>query len=106
MGWTDRILVTSCDGNSSRLDTAFGKCKPVFSFGFDNCLDRSEPVPGARSVGGRVNEMEPKHAADTPSGSPEPIEAHLSAQQFRDLGLKDGETLVLTPRKARVFLEA
>lgn len=33
------------------------------------------------------------------------IEAQMPAQQFRDLGLREGETLVLTPRKARVFLK-
>lgn len=33
------------------------------------------------------------------------IEAHIPAQQFHELGLCDGETLVLTPRKARVFVE-
>jgi sulfate transport system ATP-binding protein len=33
------------------------------------------------------------------------IEAQMPAQQFRDLALRDGETLVLTPRKARVFVE-
>ena len=34
------------------------------------------------------------------------IEAQLPAQQFRELGLKEGDTVVLTPRKARVFVEA
>ncbi|MEO7159104.1 MAG: sulfate ABC transporter ATP-binding protein [Polaromonas sp.] len=33
------------------------------------------------------------------------IEAQIPAQQFRDMGLKEGETLVLTPRKARVFVD-
>jgi len=33
------------------------------------------------------------------------IEAQMPAQQFRELALKDGETVVLTPRKARVFVE-
>jgi sulfate transport system ATP-binding protein len=33
------------------------------------------------------------------------IEAQLPAQQFRDLGLKEGDTVVATPRKARVFVE-
>jgi sulfate transport system ATP-binding protein len=33
------------------------------------------------------------------------IEAQISAQQFREMGLKEGETLVATPRRARVFLE-
>ncbi len=33
------------------------------------------------------------------------IEAQMPAQQFRDLGLQEGETVVLTPRKAKVFVE-
>lgn len=32
------------------------------------------------------------------------IEAHIPAQHFRDLGLKEGETVLLTPRRARVFV--
>ncbi|MDH4481781.1 MAG: sulfate ABC transporter ATP-binding protein [Rhodoferax sp.] len=38
------------------------------------------------------------------SGSADIVEAHISAQQFREMDLKEGETLVLTPRKARVFV--
>jgi len=34
------------------------------------------------------------------------IEAQIPAEQFREMGLKEGETLVVTPRKARVFLES
>ena len=33
------------------------------------------------------------------------IEAQLPAQQFRALGLREGDTVVVTPRKARVFVE-
>ena len=33
------------------------------------------------------------------------IEAQIPAQQFREMGFKDGETLVVSPRKARVFLQ-
>ncbi len=33
------------------------------------------------------------------------IEAQIPAQQFRDMGFKEGETLVVSPRKARVFLQ-
>jgi sulfate transport system ATP-binding protein len=33
------------------------------------------------------------------------IEAQIPAQQFQDLGLREGETLVVTPRRARVFVE-
>jgi sulfate transport system ATP-binding protein len=38
------------------------------------------------------------------AGSGEIIEAQIPAQQFTALGLKEGETLLLTPRKARVFV--
>ncbi|RGE40600.1 sulfate ABC transporter ATP-binding protein [Comamonas testosteroni] len=33
------------------------------------------------------------------------IEAQIPAQQFKDMGLREGETLVVTPRKAKVFLD-
>jgi sulfate/thiosulfate transport system ATP-binding protein len=33
------------------------------------------------------------------------IEAQIPAQQYREMGFKEGETLVVTPRRARVFLE-
>ena len=31
------------------------------------------------------------------------IEAQIPAQQFKEMGFKEGETLVVTPRRARVF---
>ncbi|MDE2605078.1 MAG: sulfate ABC transporter ATP-binding protein [Burkholderiales bacterium] len=34
------------------------------------------------------------------------IEARIPARQFREMGLREGETLVATPRQARVFLES
>src|SRR5206468_3728369 len=33
------------------------------------------------------------------------IEAQIAAEEFRDKGLREGDTLVATPRRARVFLE-
>jgi sulfate transport system ATP-binding protein len=41
---------------------------------------------------------------DSTAGNGEIIEAHLGANEFRDKGFKEGETLMLTPRKARVFV--
>lgn len=32
------------------------------------------------------------------------IEAQIPAQQFAEMAFKDGETLVLTPRRAKVFV--
>jgi sulfate transport system ATP-binding protein len=40
------------------------------------------------------------------AGSGTVIEVQLPAQQFRDLGLREGDKVVATPRKARVFVEA
>ena len=40
------------------------------------------------------------------AGSDPVIEAQIPAQQFREMGLREGDTLVATPRKARVFLES
>ena len=43
---------------------------------------------------------DPQH----PDGHDPLIEAQISAEHFRALGLKEGEKLVVSPRKARVFL--
>jgi sulfate transport system ATP-binding protein len=48
--------------------------------------------------------VESNKQADNPSAD-NLIEAQIPAQKFRDMGLKEGETLVLTPRKARVFVD-
>jgi sulfate transport system ATP-binding protein len=34
------------------------------------------------------------------------FEARIPSQQFRELGLREGDMLVATPRKTRVFLDA
>ncbi len=34
------------------------------------------------------------------------IEAQIPAQQYKEMGFREGETLVVTPRRARVFVEA
>ena len=42
----------------------------------------------------------------TPREHPEQIlEAHLPSEEFRSLGVKEGDTVSVSPRKARVFLE-
>ncbi|RYF30483.1 MAG: sulfate ABC transporter ATP-binding protein [Comamonadaceae bacterium] len=50
-------------------------------------------------------ELEPTESNPDNPGSGTVIEAQLPAQQFRELGLKEGDTVVATPRKARVFVE-
>src|SRR4029077_17814058 len=37
------------------------------------------------------------------AGSDPVIEAQMPAQQFREMGVREGDTLVATPRQARVF---
>jgi len=44
----------------------------------------------------------PAHAG---TGHDPLIEAQLSAERFRELGLKEGDTVLLSARKARVFLQ-
>jgi sulfate transport system ATP-binding protein len=34
------------------------------------------------------------------------IEAQIPADQYREMGLKEGETLIVTPKRARIFVEA
>ncbi len=50
-------------------------------------------------------ELEPTESNPDNPGSGTIIEAQLPAQQFRDLGLREGDMVVATPRKARVFVE-
>ncbi|MDB5825800.1 MAG: cysA [Variovorax sp.] len=50
-------------------------------------------------------ELEPVESNPDNPGSGTIIEAQLPAQQFRDLGLQEGDKVVATPRKAKVFVE-
>ncbi|MEJ7929999.1 sulfate ABC transporter ATP-binding protein [Ramlibacter sp. AN1015] len=50
-------------------------------------------------------ELMPVGDAQTQDGQDPLIEAQIPAQQFRDAGFREGETLVVTPRRARVFVE-
>jgi len=43
-------------------------------------------------------------SAHAPNSS-QRIEAHLPAQQFQEMGLQPGETLIITPRRAKVFTQ-
>ena len=50
-------------------------------------------------------ELEPVETNPDNPGSANIIEAQIPAQQFRELGLREGDTVVASPRKARVFVE-
>jgi sulfate transport system ATP-binding protein len=39
------------------------------------------------------------------AGADSVLEAQIPAQQYRDAGFQEGDTLLVTPRKARVFVE-
>lgn len=58
-------------------------------------------------VVGPVARLELSACTDTPTADAQPmvIEAHISADDFRKNAFVDGETLVVTPRRARVFLD-
>ncbi|NDZ16437.1 sulfate ABC transporter ATP-binding protein [Variovorax sp. WS11] len=79
-------------------------------------LDVERYVPGASGIVATLSraivvgpiarlELEPVESNPDNPGSGTIIEAQLPAQQFRDLGLREGETVVATPRRARVFVE-
>lgn len=44
------------------------------------------------------------HQAKSPDAE-QLIEAQIPAQQYRAMGLKEGETLVVTPRQAKAFVD-
>jgi sulfate transport system ATP-binding protein len=56
-------------------------------------------------VVGPIARLELEPAEDTLPGSADIIEAQIPAEQYRAMGLNEGETLVVTPKRARVFVE-
>jgi len=89
----------------------------AFAYVRPHDLDVQRYAPGAHGivvqlsraiVVGPIARLELIPADDTQPQQPgkDPIiEAQIPAQQFRDLGFREGETLVVTPRRARVFVE-
>jgi len=89
----------------------------AFAYVRPHDLDVQRYSPGAQGivvqlsraiVVGPIARLELLPAEVTQPGNPsseQVIEAQIPAQQFRDLGFKEGETLVVTPRRARVFVE-
>ncbi|UOB04213.1 sulfate/molybdate ABC transporter ATP-binding protein [[Acidovorax] ebreus] len=64
---------------------------------------------GRAIVVGPIARLELIPEGDTQSADNAPsdalIEAQIPAQQFHEMGLREGETLVVTPRRAKVFLD-
>ncbi|TFZ08132.1 sulfate/molybdate ABC transporter ATP-binding protein [Ramlibacter humi] len=90
----------------------------AFAYVRPHDLDVQRYSPGAQGivvqlsraiVVGPVARLELSPAEETQPSGPgredSVIEAQIPAQQFRDLGFREGETLVVTPRRARVFVE-
>ena len=52
-------------------------------------------------------ELIAQNATQTPdnAGPETVIEAQIAAQQFRDMAFREGEMLLVTPRRAKVFLD-
>ncbi len=53
----------------------------------------------------RLELVPAEEGASAAPGSETIIEAQIPAQQFKEMGLTEGDTLVVTPRHARVFVE-
>jgi len=90
----------------------------AFAYVRPHDLDVQRFSPGARGivvqlsraiVVGPIARLELIPADETqpadPGAQESIIEAQIPAQQFRELGFREGETLVVTPRRARVFVE-
>ncbi len=86
----------------------------AFAYVRPHDLDVQRYSPGATGivaqlsraiVVGPIARLELIPSDDLQAGSTSLIEAQIPAQQFRDLSFREGETLVVTPRHARVFLE-
>jgi sulfate transport system ATP-binding protein len=86
----------------------------AFAYVRPHDLDVQRHTPGASGIVATLSraivvgpiarlELQPVEN-NQPAGHDPLIEAQIPAQQFRELGFKEGETLVVSPRKARVFL--
>ncbi len=72
-------------------------------------VDQSRGIPAKlvrAIVVGPIARLELMPVDANPTGSSDLIEAQMGAQEYKVLDLKEGEVLVLTPRKARVFVHA
>jgi len=111
-------MLIGSDQHAVRLDTPeHGQVQDAKAFAYirPHDLDVARNAPGASHVGivakltraivvGPVARLE-LEPVESHFGKDAIIEAQLSASQYRQQEFKEGETLVLTPRKARVFVE-
>ena len=85
----------------------------AFAYVRPHDLDVQRQTPGASGITatlaraivvGPIARLELVRVGATGPGDDKLIEAQLGAQEFRALGLLEGEAVVLTPRKARIFV--
>ena len=102
------VRLASPEHNDAQDAKAFAYVRP-------HDLDVQRYTPGASGIVvtltraiviGPIARLELNRVDATHDKDAELVEAQIPAQQFRDLDLREGETLVLTPRAARVFVEA
>ena len=102
------MRLASPEHNDAQDAKAFAYVRP-------HDLDVQRYTPGASGIVvtltraiviGPIARLELNRVDATHDKDAELVEAQIPAQQFRDLDLREGETLVLTPRAARVFVEA
>ena len=111
-------MLIGSDQHAIRLDSPeHGQVQDAKAFAYvrPHDLDVTRYTPGAVNTGivakltravvvGPVARLE-LEPVESHFGKDAIIEAQLSASQYRHQDYKEGETLVLTPRKARVFFE-
>ena len=112
-------MLIGADQHAIRLDSQeYGQVQDAKAFAYvrPHDLDVTRYTPGASHTGivakltraivvGPVARLELEPVEAGMFGKDAVIEAQLPASQYRQQDFKEGETLVLTPRKARVFVE-
>jgi sulfate transport system ATP-binding protein len=113
----DRVSLQSPEHSATQDSKAFAYVRPHdldvrrYAAGEGNGISAYQPQRGIPArlvraiVVGPIARLEFLPLDASAAGSGDIIEAHIPARQFADGGFKEGETLVLTPRKARVFVE-
>ena len=113
------VLDTGARGSSIRLESPeHGQVQDAKAFAYvcPHDLDVTRYAPGASHTGivvkltraivvGPVARLELEPVEAGMFGKDAIIEAQLSVSPYRQQDFKEGEILVLTPRKARVFVE-
>ncbi len=104
----DGIRIDSPEHHAARDAKALAYVRP-------HDLDVQRYTPGATGITARlaraivvgpIARLELTRVEATQPGDNYTIEAQMPAEQFRALGLQEGEAVSLTPRKARVFVAA